>query len=63
MSVIPVLRLCAISEVTPRPLDWLWPHRLGMGKLSLLEGDPGLGKSFPTSNARPPCPRRTNRPT
>ena len=46
MSAVAPVRLCAISEVTPRPVDWLWPHRLGLGKLSLLEGDPGLGKSF-----------------
>src|SRR5262245_45157690 len=33
------------STITPRPISWLWPGRLALGKLSLLEGDPGQGKS------------------
>jgi len=37
-----------LSTVTPRPLEWLWPDRLPLGKLSLLAGDPGLGKSYLT---------------
>src|SRR6516164_4303703 len=35
-----------VSEVAPRSVDWLWPGRLALGKLAILEGDPGLGKSF-----------------
>ena len=35
-------------ELTPRHVDWLWPGRLPVGKLSLLEGDPQLGKSLLT---------------
>src|SRR5687767_15131508 len=27
-------------------LQWLWPNRLPLGKLALLDGDPGLGKSL-----------------
>jgi hypothetical protein len=37
-----------LSEVTSRPLAWLWPGRLGLGKLAILDGDPGLGKSLVT---------------
>ncbi len=40
--------LVRLSTVTPRPLEWLWPDRLPLGKLSLLAGDPGLGKSYLT---------------
>src|SRR5581483_9800249 len=29
-------------------LDWLWPGYLARGKLVLLDGDPGLGKSLLT---------------
>jgi hypothetical protein len=29
-------------------VSWLWEWRLGLGKLAVLEGDPGLGKSFLT---------------
>src|SRR5205807_7687569 len=32
--------------LSPRDITWLWPFRLGEGKLSVLEGDPGLGKSL-----------------
>jgi hypothetical protein len=42
----PAPRLRPVSDVTPRPLQWLWPFRLPLGKLAVLEGDPGLGKSF-----------------
>jgi AAA domain len=38
----------ALSQLTPRPLAWLWPGRLALGKLSLLEGDPQRGKSLLT---------------
>ena len=33
------------SLLTPRPIHWLWPQFLARGKLALLDGDPGLGKS------------------
>jgi len=35
-----------VSQVTARPVSWLWPGRLALGKLALLDGDPGLGKSL-----------------
>src|SRR5438445_13134689 len=31
---------------TVRPVEWLWPGRLALGKLNVLEGDPNLGKSL-----------------
>jgi hypothetical protein len=37
-----VLRL---AEVTPRTVRWLWPGRVPLGKLTVLDGDPGVGKS------------------
>jgi hypothetical protein len=37
-----------LSEVTSRAIHWLWPGRLAIGKLTILEGDPGLGKSLVT---------------
>jgi hypothetical protein len=38
----------AFNQLAPRPVTWLWPGRLPLGKLSLLEGDPQLGKSLLT---------------
>jgi len=37
-----------LIEVEREQLDWLWPGRIPLGKLTLLAGDPGLGKSFVT---------------
>lgn len=34
-----------LSDVEPQPVEWLWEGRFALGKLSLLCGDPGLGKS------------------
>ena len=37
-----------LTGVTREMLEWLWPGRIPLGKLTLLAGDPGLGKSFVT---------------
>lgn len=37
-----------LSDVKPEPVAWLWPGRFALGKLTLIAGDPGLGKSFLT---------------
>jgi putative DNA primase/helicase len=36
------------SEIAPQKLHWMWPGRIPRGKLTLLIGDPGLGKSLVT---------------
>lgn len=40
--------LVRLADVEARPIDWLWPQRLALGRLSLLVGRPGCGKSFVT---------------
>jgi hypothetical protein len=35
-----------LSEVQPEQVRWLWPGRIALGKLTLIAGEPGLGKSF-----------------
>jgi predicted ATP-dependent serine protease len=35
---------CA-SDITPESVTWVWPGRLALGKLTVIAGDPGLGKS------------------
>jgi putative DNA primase/helicase len=37
-----------VSELTSRPVAWLWPGRLPLGRVVMFEGDPGLGKSLVT---------------
>lgn len=38
-------RLIRMADVVPERVDWLWPSRIPLGKLTVLDGDPGLGKS------------------
>lgn len=38
--------LVQMSSVPPERIRWVWPNRIPAGKLSILAGDPGLGKSF-----------------
>ena len=42
----PVLR--RMADIRSEPIRWLWPQRIARGKLTLIAGDPGLGKSFLT---------------
>lgn len=35
-----------VSAIERKPLRWLWPWRVPLGKLTILAGDPGLGKSL-----------------
>jgi hypothetical protein len=44
----PVTRFCPVSQLESRSVSWLWPERLAVRKLSILDGDPGLGKSLVT---------------
>lgn len=41
--------LRCFSDIAPKPLRWLWAGRIPLGKLTLLIGDPGLGKSLLTT--------------
>lgn len=40
----PVFRFA--NEIEPEEVRWLWPGRIPLGKLTLLIGDPGVGKSL-----------------
>ena len=41
----PLAPTVRLSDVAPESLRWLWPGRIPAGKITLLDGDPGLGKS------------------
>jgi putative DNA primase/helicase len=52
--------MTCVADVQPQSVEWLWPHRIALGKLTLVAGEPGLGKSFLTldmaahvTNAKP----------
>lgn len=63
----PVLR--CLADVEPRPVSWLWHGRVPLGRITLLVGRPGEGKSFLTTDIaarvstgtpwpdRSPCPK------
>lgn len=38
--------LVCMADVAPEDVRWLWEPYLPVGKLTLLEGDPGLGKTW-----------------
>jgi AAA domain len=41
----PALVAVRASEIEIVPVEWLWPGKMALGKLSLIAGQPGLGKS------------------
>lgn len=42
--------LLRMSDVQPTTVRWLWPGRIPMGRMTLLVGRPGEGKSFLTAD-------------
>ncbi|HEY4505902.1 MAG TPA: AAA family ATPase [Candidatus Paceibacterota bacterium] len=38
-----------LSDIQSEPISWLWQGRIALGKLTLIVGDPGLGKSLLTA--------------
>lgn len=42
----PVPVLTCMENVTARDVEWIWFQRLAVGKLTVLAGAPGLGKSW-----------------
>jgi hypothetical protein len=50
-----------MANVAPERVSWLWDGRLPRGKLVVLDGDPGLGKSTLLLNwpRRSPPPARS----
>jgi hypothetical protein len=51
------IRYHRLADLHGRTTEWLWPGWLPLGKLALLEGDPGLGKSLLTLDL---CARLTS---
>lgn len=39
-----------LSEVRPKPIEWFWPGWIAKGALTIIVGDPGVGKSQCTSD-------------
>jgi hypothetical protein len=41
-----VLKTFTLDEATEKKVDWIWPDVLARGEITIIEGDPGVGKSF-----------------
>ncbi len=39
-----------LSDIEAKPVSWLWPGRIARGKLTIIAGNPGLGKSQITAS-------------
>jgi archaellum biogenesis ATPase FlaH len=44
-EVLSGLVYTCIADVRPEAVKWLWPGRIPLGELTMVVGDPGLGKS------------------
>lgn len=42
------IKVHLLSDIEPEEVNWLWYPYIPAGKLSIIEGDPGMGKSFIT---------------
>src|SRR5262245_55438417 len=49
--------LIPLSEVQPEELSWLWPDRIPLKMITLLEGDPAHGRSALTYDIAARCTR------
>ncbi len=45
---MPELVTRCFADIEAKPIRWLWPGRIARGKLTIIAGDPGLGKSLLT---------------
>lgn len=41
-------RATSLADEVPAADPWLWPERVALGSLTLVVGDPGIGKSYLT---------------
>lgn len=46
----PELVTRCFADIKPEPVNWLWPDQIARGKLTVIAGDPGLGKSQITAS-------------
>jgi hypothetical protein len=44
-SSVEELATVCLADVEREPVEWLWPGYILYGKLTILDGDPGMGKS------------------
>jgi putative DNA primase/helicase len=45
IGAAPGLEILCLADVTPKAIEWLWPNWIAIGKVSVLAGNGGQGKS------------------
>ena len=45
IATVPGPKVICLADVEPERIDWLWPGYLPLGKIVVIDGDPGVGKS------------------
>jgi hypothetical protein len=45
LAKAPLVDLISFDQIQPEQVNWLWAGRIPVGKITILQGDPGLGKS------------------
>lgn len=45
-EITQTLNMVQMCEVEPKYVSWLWDPYIPLGKLTILQGDPGVGKSY-----------------
>jgi putative DNA primase/helicase len=50
MTDVGLLNTRCLADIEAKPLRWLWPGRVARGKLTIIAGNPGLGKSQITAS-------------
>lgn len=43
-----IVTAISAEAITPKPIEWLWPDRLPLGKMAMVSGTPDCGKSMVT---------------
>lgn len=58
-ELVPVLKM---SEIEEGKVEWLWNPYIPMGKITILQGDPGIGKTFVAMQIAAACTNRVPLP-
>jgi len=48
-KLVTSINCTTFSDIEPQDVDWLWYERIAIGKVTVIAGDPGLGKSLMTA--------------
>ena len=49
-ALVDETEMVCLDDIEMEPINWLWDKRIALGKLNLIAGQPGLGKSQITAN-------------